>query len=245
MENVPGIVTSWTAGKVLLLVWSTKAFLYTCNGATNPLLLKKSVESAFRASDNEFDIVCFAANGASACGGPVTKRIFNNGTPTLVYNMAKCPIHPPATFLLRLLSCYAEQGLKQPCIISLNKPTNVPIVPGISYASYDQRETTCNLLYPLLSGKDEAIKVLLSETRMLGLPPTFDPAYDLLFDDSNSNNAKEDDSDGMLMVMNEEPFCSYANCHARACIEFSCTYCFNTFCTTECRELVCGLCCGK
>lgn len=208
----------------MLLVWSTQAFLYMCNGVTNPLLWKKTVESSYRSDNNEFDIVCFAKDDGNK---PIVKRIFNNGVPTLVYNMAKCSISPPMTFLAKLVQSYADQGLKQPLIISLNKPHVVPNVHGINYASYDDCALTGSILYPLSNKLSaDAIKVLLCETQLPQVPDLF---------------AEEDDNnDSLWNVLNEEPFCCYTNCKSHAMMEFNCNYCFNTFCSTECRELICG-----
>jgi hypothetical protein len=177
------------------------------------------------------DIVVFKGKQHQGMG-PVMRAMYKTRPPTLVYNMEKCK--DPDEVLTQLCAHYRRtKVVPPPTIISLNKPARYASGdPAIKMASYANRDQSLQMLRPLGLANAED---LLRETQVLGLPPGFDPAHDILFGSISDEEGDDLVADLALSFVG----CDYTHCSNTADADFACVECNKSFCGNQCKDLVC------
>jgi hypothetical protein len=223
------LVSNWVVGPLILLVWSTKAFLWVCDSSSNKLLL----QTASHASRGVFCSPGSAAYNvvlldAGESGTPL-KCVFG-GMPTLVLNMNE--------------NLFAQDTLISDAVtvVSLNKPAYIKHAHArVVYVETDEEGK--RVLSRFACGKEEAIAELMVQTRDAGVPSDFDPAHDLLFAFPTSPPLDNVDEELCFSDVDMDAFfCSNRGCEKQSNSEFDCTQCGGLYCSAECREITCDKC---
>ncbi len=254
-----GILSSWVGGSLVILVWSSKAFYWFCSSEQNPLVTKSATSKGTYRSPNkdEYDVVVLVDGGAGdklkkkggGGGAGVSTKLYG-GSPTLVVNMS---VFGSDTLLSEVHASYGKRGLKAPTFVSINRPSHLapPLstiggeVVGIHYVTH----TTPTDLIAVILGvnpntRARALQTMLTETRVVGLPPDFDPAHHMLDTASaatfDPNQGLEPAGSPVSFAEFDGFFCGNRGCRNMAQSDFDCECCLGFFCSEECREMTCG-----
>lgn len=220
------LLSSWTAGPLILLVWSTKALLWVCDCSSNKLLVSAATPASrgVFSFPPDYDVVLFAYGDMG-----VTRTVFG-GIPILVYNM----VNADASLLARV------KPMPGVTIVSLNKPAHIAAAAAvIVWLKHEDMARAQSVLSPFVGNK--SVSDLMMQTRDMGVPPDFDPAYDLLF----AAAAAEDELNlaspsGSGEMDYDVFFCGNRGCSNQAQSAFDCLKCGVPYCSDECKETTCS-----